>query len=379
MMTRGLSLYLDAMRFFAALLVLLSHWAYPRFTGGDYIGIRHHDLGGDAVVAFFVLSGLVVTFSAEKRASDGIRAFAADRLSRLWSVALPALALTFILDPFGASLSSEIYHAEYYHGDQPFWRMLTAGTFTNELWFMSVRPGSNGPWWSLGYEAWFYAIFACAFFLRGRAQLIGVALTVLIAGPKVLLLMPSWLMGVWVWRKISSGTLSNLSKPAALMLTLLPGIVYIAAHLGMIPVKLWLLTRDLVGEDAIVVLRFSDTFFWSTILGVLVSANILGIAALVQNNTTIKPIPEKWARRLRWLAGGSFALYMVHYPLLQITAAALPGDVHDIKRQLLILVLPLIGAYIFAELTERRRAWLRSLLRRVFKADQVPESLPENS
>ena len=36
----------------------------------------------------------------------------------------------------------------------PLGRMLAAVTFTNELWFNSVRLFTNGPYWSLGYEFW---------------------------------------------------------------------------------------------------------------------------------------------------------------------------------------------------------------------------------
>ena len=39
-MSRGLSLYLDALRTFAALIVFLSHFAYVRFTEGRYLLIR---------------------------------------------------------------------------------------------------------------------------------------------------------------------------------------------------------------------------------------------------------------------------------------------------------------------------------------------------
>ena len=65
--TRGLSGYLDLLRFGAAFVVLLSHFAYTRFTDGQYSFIRELNLGSDAVVLFFVLSGFVITFAATQK------------------------------------------------------------------------------------------------------------------------------------------------------------------------------------------------------------------------------------------------------------------------------------------------------------------------
>ena len=60
MISPRLSVYLDLMRAIAAFVVLLSHFAYPRFTDGAFLVIRDLNLGSDAVVVFFVLSGFVI-------------------------------------------------------------------------------------------------------------------------------------------------------------------------------------------------------------------------------------------------------------------------------------------------------------------------------
>ena len=52
-MNRGFSLYLDAIRFLAATLVLFSHVAYPRYSNGDLMWMRDLNLGSDAVILFF--------------------------------------------------------------------------------------------------------------------------------------------------------------------------------------------------------------------------------------------------------------------------------------------------------------------------------------
>lgn len=81
-MTRGFSIYLDAIRFLAALLVLFSHLAYPRYSGGDLGWMRRFNLGSDAAIVFFVLSGLVIAHTTgAKNRTGGENANA--RLARL--------------------------------------------------------------------------------------------------------------------------------------------------------------------------------------------------------------------------------------------------------------------------------------------------------
>jgi peptidoglycan/LPS O-acetylase OafA/YrhL len=55
------------------------------------------------VDVFFVLSGFVIAFVTTERESDG-RSFAIARLARVYSVALPALVVTFVLDAIGRSI-----------------------------------------------------------------------------------------------------------------------------------------------------------------------------------------------------------------------------------------------------------------------------------
>src|SRR5580704_14604047 len=83
----GLSLYLDFVRVLAALAVVLNH-AADQQTGGQWMKIPA--IGPDAVVVFFVLSGLVIAYTTPSRHASALDYFAT-RLARLWSVLLPAL------------------------------------------------------------------------------------------------------------------------------------------------------------------------------------------------------------------------------------------------------------------------------------------------
>jgi len=361
-MNQRLSLYLDMLRLLGAIMVVLAHWAFPRFTGMDHIWMRQHDLGGDGVVIFFVLSGLLISFTADNRRAEGPSLFAADRLSRLWSVAIPALILCYILDLFGQAAAPDMYAIIGYEGGVSWQSLLASATFTNELWFLSYQPGSNGPYWSLGYEAWYYAIFAGFFFAPKHWKWWLAGSLALVAGPKIWLLAPSWLLGVWVWRMIDSGRLKRLSRPTAIVLAIAPVSLYFMLHSQSFH---WLLlgqTEAIIGANIMAMIGPSDTFAWAAILGVLTSLHILGMAGLLQDkqDTTKQVLFEP---AIRWLAGGSFALYLVHFPVMHFAAAYLPGGVDTVWRQAALLAVPCLVAYLFAELTERRRPALRKLLR----------------
>ena len=85
------SVYLDLTRFLAAVMVVLAHFAYFGVIPKGAWGVLP-EMGREAVIVFFVLSGFVIASTvAERRPSA--RAYAVARLSRVYSVALPVLLL----------------------------------------------------------------------------------------------------------------------------------------------------------------------------------------------------------------------------------------------------------------------------------------------
>src|SRR6056297_1538081 len=212
-MGRGFSIYLDCLRFGAALIVMLSHFAYPRFSEGRWLWVRELNLGSDAVIVFFVLSGLVIAHAVTVK-QGGMARFVFDRATRLLSVALPALVIGFVLDRIGARLAPQLYDGWQYNA-LPLWEILLRGlSFSNEWGGMATRLGTNGPFWSLSYEAAFYALFAVAFYTQGPRRLALLLAGGLLFGLNILLLMPAWLMGVWLYRRIKDD--AGLNRAAAL-------------------------------------------------------------------------------------------------------------------------------------------------------------------
>lgn len=88
-MSPTFSIYLDAIRFLAALTVFLAHAQAPHRGALQLGGFPAWRLANDAVVTFFVLSGLVIHYSVDHRDCE-IATYIINRLARLWSVVIPA-------------------------------------------------------------------------------------------------------------------------------------------------------------------------------------------------------------------------------------------------------------------------------------------------
>jgi peptidoglycan/LPS O-acetylase OafA/YrhL len=225
-MTPTLSIYLDLVRIGAALVVLLFHASFARF-GGDWLKPVFGKLGTDGVVVFFVLSGLVIAYTVDVKERT-FQAYTLNRLARLWSVAIPALILTVILDSIGRLINDSFYPSQYPSPtDHPVEHFVAAALFINQLWFLNVQPFSDAPFWSLCYEFWYYAFYGAFIFASARISFICCFVVVLIMGPKLWLLFPIWLAGVWVFR---SGQSVKLSPILAILLFVSAPIANVVMH-----------------------------------------------------------------------------------------------------------------------------------------------------
>jgi len=358
---RSFSLYLDLARFGAAFLVLLSHLAYARFTDGNYLFLREWNLGSDAVVLFFVLSGLVIAYTADTK-DRTLGAFAFNRLTRVWSVAIPAVLLTLGLDLLGSRLDPPAYTGWWYAAHDPSAMLFFGLSFSTEWGLLPFRLGSNGPYWSLSYEVAYYALFAAAFYLRGGWRVLALVILVPLFGIRPLLLLPIWLLGLVVYRMLRDGV--SIGRTHAWMLTLAPPAIYAAALAAGLPKFLLGLTVMAIGERYVGgLLNFSNEFIWNNLLGFLTAAHFLGVATLLR----LHPVPERPRvdAAIRWLAGASFSLYLLHYPVLQFTEAMLPEELPQIVRHPLLLVITLVVCFAGAALFERRLGVFRAALRRI--------------
>jgi acyltransferase-like protein len=135
-MSRPFSIYLDLVRFGAALMVLLEHAA----LAGLSLGILGR-FGHDAVVTFFVLSGLVICHAVHRR-DDNLVSYAVSRFARLWSVVLPALVLVIVLGIIGTAIKPEWYSDFTTTSPQVYIANLL---FINQLWYFDFQPHNRQP------------------------------------------------------------------------------------------------------------------------------------------------------------------------------------------------------------------------------------------
>ena len=158
-MRLALSIYLDILRVIAAMTVFLSHWSY---FGGSLPALHHYD--HQAVIVFFVISGYVIAYVTDTRCRISSRSFALSRTTRIYSVAIPALVLS-------AAVAWSVGQSGYQLA-QPWKYVPLFLAFGTEWWSVREEAFGNTPYWSLGYEVWYYVLFACFTFLVGRARML---------------------------------------------------------------------------------------------------------------------------------------------------------------------------------------------------------------
>jgi peptidoglycan/LPS O-acetylase OafA/YrhL len=342
-MTPSLSLFLDLVRILAAASVFLSHASWHDHTGGLMWQLA--GIGREAVDVFFVLSGFVISHAAARATA---RDFAFARIARVASVAVPALALTWGLDSIGRAASPALYQGFCCEpATLPF---LRNGLFLGDVW-THVAPGSNIPWWSLGYEVWYYAVFGAVFFAPRPWGAIAAAGLLLVAGPSIAVLFPLWLLGIAARRWCEAG---GWGGPWALAAGL-AGIVLATAcgeRAGEIyePFSLTAARLGDYGQDYLIGLLF--------------------VLALAGARSTPLRLP---ARPIRFLAGATFTLYLTHLPMIRATVALSPWPASSwATRAMVLLGVPLV-VLALAELTERRKSLWRAGLERLFPRLEVAE------
>lgn len=356
-MNRATSVYLDLVRFLAAAVVFISHARHDRFTGewlkpfGGY--------GTDAVMAFFVLSGLVIAYVADTR-EKSFSDFALSRLARLYSVVAPALLLTAVLDFAGSHIDPGVYDGWWFASDSPVQRLFINLFFVNELWFASIRPLTNGPFWSIGYEFWYYVIFAVAVYAPRNVRRWLLPPILFFVGPKILLLFPVWLLGVAVYRFIKEG---GVSEPLGWLLFGGTIALYALYRDAGVPHRLLQWTAATLGERFVYdELLWSKEFIWNYCLGLLIAGHFIGFAAISKR---LAAFMSAIARPVRYIAGFTFALYLTHYPLLQFFAALTHNDPDDARDRFIVLGATLLSVVLIGVLTERRKSAWRSRFEKI--------------
>lgn len=263
-------------------------------------------LGHQAVMIFFVLSGFLIGGSIIN-SKDGfsLKIYFINRIARLWTVLLPALIFTAIMDywfydelialsPFGnQSLSTaDRYSASLY------------SFFGNLLFLQNILVpvfGTNGPLWSLSNELWYYVMFPLLFLgwfklSRGGVYYLLVGLIILCWLPfELTKLFPVWLIGVFVY--------CNYGKYRITFPGFLCSVILFLAVLTLSRFKL-------VGGV------FSDYM-----VGVATGALILSSSVVEQYLLR----GGLFRHFIVWLSSISYTLYLFHFPVIVAFVSIMDG------------------------------------------------------
>ena len=348
-MNKPFSIYLDLVRFAAACLVYMYH-SNQRALVTDVLPWSH--FGHSAVIVFFVLSGYVIAYITDTK-ENTLPSYAASRISRIYSVALPTVLLTLALDAAGRQLNPVFYG---YPLDQFLLRIGSSLLMLNEVWFVSITSFSNVPYWSVCYEMWYYVAFALVVFFPGRKGLLAAGLLGLLLGPKVLLLAPIWWAGVLLYRWQA---LERLSEPMAWLLAVGSTIGIVAFHQTGIGESSTAWLESVLGKQWHTQLTFSKFFLGDYLLGLLVFLNFAGMRVVSQR---VAPMLLAVERPVRVLAGYTLTLYLLHQPLFLFWAAVLPGDPNGYGYWWATTALVAVSVALVGQLTEKKRGALRRWL-----------------
>jgi peptidoglycan/LPS O-acetylase OafA/YrhL len=322
-MNRDTSIYLDSVRFLAALVVLISHieqlWApglipFAKYSGQLSVGV------------FFVLSGYVIAYAVDTKERDG-RTYALNRVARVYSVVVPCLILTLTLDVIGRWLAPGFYAALGFGSWKEVAKIVISLFFVNEVWHWEMLPGSNVPFWSVAYEVPYYLIFGLWFFGRTLRCRVAAVCTLAVAGPYITLLFALWLFGFGCYGLCQTIMLNRIQARLLLVVSVV----------AWAPLALWSFPYWL-------------RFF---LVGIPFAGSIVGfVFAGIELSGCQRPI--------RWAAGTTFTLYLAHFPIGVLMQAVLPPEWPLWLRWAAITTVALAAAFLLAAFTERRKSvWRR--------------------
>jgi len=348
-MNKSTSLYLDFLRVIAAFGVVLVHANLQWFSNNLFL---RPELGHKLVMVFFVLSGYLIAFTVDKK-NKGSKIYLIDRFSRLYSVVLPALLFTYLIDFLGRRINPGFY-VDKINLDHQLMRFLLNFAYLQQVWTLCTKPSTNTPFWSISYEFWYYMMFWVVCYFNGLKRYLGIAILVLVVGLKILLLLPVWFLGVLAY-KFSGKMLVN-ARQARVIFT-----VTLLAIIGLTFFKDITFFEDKLPYGK-APLYFSSQFLFDWGYGIIIALNIYSFNA----SAFLNEIPPTLDRPIKYLSSITFTLYLFHIPMLYFIAATVPYDRSSYLQIVPILIGVVFVVNLFAIITEKQRARFKQLIEKLF-------------
>ena len=359
---------MDIIRFSAALVVLKSHLSSE---------LRWGIMAHAAVCVFFALSGFIIRFITVTRIDSPLD-YSIDRVSRIYSIALPAIVFTALCILLASAIHPGAFAQistfdNWPHAIRTFAMNLT---WTAQCWGYNIFPPDNGPFWSLSYECIYYAAYALVFY-RARRAALWVAMLLFLAGPSIAFLYPVWLIGAGacdLYLRLRTRTNAVLLSGAALALLLV--IFATAQH----PVLSFLRWSDvthrsawlthLVGQHVSFshhLLNAENVIPWLIeaspsyyLIGLVTSVAILfGMLALDRYHPSLPPVVTRYTRLI---ADSTFALYLFHAPAVMLIEVIVGHFIRDSHLATLLLVVIPLAVIPLAVALDHLKRWMRARL-----------------
>ena len=307
-MKRGTSLYLDLVRFVAAVVVFLEHFrehtrnSFAAFWRSHPFLYAHLDSYSEiAVIVFFVLSGYVIAHVLATR-ENTLTEFATSRLARLYSVVVPALLLTAVTNHAEALRYPTAFAA--YENVPAIIRYTGTGLFINNFWLWPDLVPPNVPFWALTFEVCYYVGIAIFVFGKGFGRLAGLIVLSVLAGPTMVLLAPTWLLGYGAYHFSKNGLNPRLAAGVWLLSMALLLSCFVVEESFRQPLKFLRMPDASVGG-----------LLTAYAAAVCFTVNVVAFNSF---STAAERVLQPASTFIRWLGSITFALYLFHEPILSL-------------------------------------------------------------
>jgi len=226
-------------------------------------------------------------------------------------------------------------------------------SFTSEFWSYNEPIFTNGAFWSLCFEVWFYVFFTVGLFTRGRRRLALLAGVALLVGPKICALFPLWWLGALAYRR--QRTLSLRPAPARVLLALsLAGFVALKAT-GTDTLATEAVNAAL-GQFPLTSMQMAWLLPGYLLLALCIAGSIFAVRFAALDGLA------RLAAPVGVVASFTFTIYLIHLPALKFFVAL--GFASMLWPALLTLAIVLV----LGLLTERRLGPWRAAFSALFAA-----------
>jgi peptidoglycan/LPS O-acetylase OafA/YrhL len=366
------SVLLDVLRLASAIMIASVHLTQPFFSIGwpDLT-----DYGKPALVMLFLLSGLVIRYVTAMRRGR-MTDFWIDRISRVYSVVVPALAFTIVASYLAMRINPAYYMPHWgMNSSRPFFRTAVNLIFMAQSWNLTIEPFSNGPFWTLSYEVFYYVFYAVGIYLAGTRRIFWLLIVAVLAGQHILLLLPLWLIGCFAHdiyqrardpkislRKLNLTFLAAGAGGAVLLPVAVRALIYFK---GFVTRFFW------AHHSAPINLHWAYVYYAE---GIPIVFLLLWVMVLFDR----LQMSEKaaWVKWLRLLSEATFPLYLLHFPLFVLLVAAFPAQRANVWFRLGLLALSITLSALLARPTVEFKNYLRDLLRKYLFRPRLAPAVP---